>query len=277
MERVQSEAVRQSLTPQTLREQITALAGDLCGYLIAHGKQLNPPDDPNTTGFEFVPDDMEVVNSFEQEFGARLAAVRLGLGNVGMLLGNIGEVLENGAANADDVSRIVDRLRDSVGLLDSRCGTKAPAAPASSPLPSAPIWEGHESEEAWRASITEQNRLITLAHSVDGLLNPAQIEMLWLYKGLCDIFAAEPLPERRDEPDSEARFVTAMNYRDSRILTRYAVEMKGKVLPFYQKLHLERSIHGAFVAMAEKPRRVEDIKSLTTQLLHFALADEGVQ
>ena len=115
-------------SPQTLREQTSALAGDLCGYLIEHRKELNPPDDPNSTGFEFIPDDLEIVSSFEQKFGERLRAVRLGLGNAGMLLSDIGEVLENGATNADDVRRIVDRLKDSVGLLDSRCGTKAPAA-----------------------------------------------------------------------------------------------------------------------------------------------------
>jgi hypothetical protein len=116
-----------SPNPQGLRGQITDLAGDLCGYLISHGKELDPPHDPDANGLEFIPDDMEIVNSFDLEFGARLAAVRTGLGNVGLLLSNIGEVLEGGAANASSVRYIIDRLRDSIGLLDSRCGTKVPA------------------------------------------------------------------------------------------------------------------------------------------------------
>jgi hypothetical protein len=111
-------------SPQDLRKNITALAGDLCGYLIGYGKELNPPFDPSATGSESLPDDPEIVATFTQRFGSRLAVVRDGLGNRNLLLGNIGEVLEGGARNGEDVWRIVLRLRDSLGLLDHRSGTK---------------------------------------------------------------------------------------------------------------------------------------------------------
>jgi len=116
-------------SPQDVRDQITALAGDLCGYLIALSKKLYVPPDP-TAVYNIMPDpdEPEIVESFERRFGDRLRTARTGLGNVGMLLSNIGDVLENGATNADSVRRIIECLEDSVRLLDTRCGTKATQA-----------------------------------------------------------------------------------------------------------------------------------------------------
>jgi len=60
----------------------------------------------------------------------------------------------------------------------------------------APPWEGYESEEAWRAAIAEQNRLVSLAHSVEGLLNPLQIEVIALRKELMGFVSqCGPFPE----------------------------------------------------------------------------------
>ncbi len=118
------EVVTPQRTPQNLRNEIAALAGDLCGYLIAHGRELNPPDDPSTNGFEVIPEEPDIIATFEREFSEQLMAVRTGLGNVGMLLGDTGEILEDGALHVDDVRRIIDRLVQSIGLLDSRFGTK---------------------------------------------------------------------------------------------------------------------------------------------------------
>ena len=43
-----------------------------------------------------------------------------------------------------------------------------------------PPWSGYESEQAWRSSIDEQNRLVNLGHSVDGYFTSLQIDALHL-------------------------------------------------------------------------------------------------
>jgi hypothetical protein len=53
-----------------------------------------------------------------------------------------------------------------------------PVASASPPQASyePTAWEGYDSEEAWVAAITEQNRLVNLGRSVDGLITPFKIK-----------------------------------------------------------------------------------------------------
>lgn len=52
------------------------------------------------------------------------------------------------------------------------------------PTESPPPWEGYESEQRRRESIAEQNRLVDLGRSVDGLLQPLQIDALRYTKDL---------------------------------------------------------------------------------------------
>jgi hypothetical protein len=47
-----------------------------------------------------------------------------------------------------------------------------------------PLWAGHGSEEDWHASIAEQNRLVELGRTIDGLLIPLQVDTLRLSKYL---------------------------------------------------------------------------------------------
>jgi hypothetical protein len=43
-----------------------------------------------------------------------------------------------------------------------------------------PAWSGFESEQVWRESIAFQNKLIELGRSIDGVLNPIQIDAIRL-------------------------------------------------------------------------------------------------
>ena len=47
-----------------------------------------------------------------------------------------------------------------------------------------PPWSGHESEQAWKYSINEQNRILSIGHSVDGLFTPLQLDAFRLAKDM---------------------------------------------------------------------------------------------
>lgn len=59
-----------------------------------------------------------------------------------------------------------------------------------------PPWQGHESEEAWKSSINEQNRLVNLGHFVDGMFEPLQIEAIRVANDMMGFVSSfEPIPE----------------------------------------------------------------------------------
>jgi hypothetical protein len=63
-----------------------------------------------------------------------------------------------------------------------------------------PAWAGYESEQAWRDGIAQQNRLIELGRSIDGLFTQLQIETFHLAKGMRDL-AVEMGPRPSVNPD----------------------------------------------------------------------------
>jgi hypothetical protein len=69
------------------------------------------------------------------------------------------------------------------------------------PEPSVPLpWEGYSSEEACKSATAEQNRLVKLGQSVDGLLTPLQTEIINLRADLVaflDEYGSFPEPPNR--------------------------------------------------------------------------------
>jgi hypothetical protein len=61
-------------------------------------------------------------------------------------------------------------------------------------------WQGFESEEAWKKAVAEQGRLVSLGHSVDGLLTPLQIEAFRLANEVQSFYAeVGPQPQYPEE------------------------------------------------------------------------------
>jgi hypothetical protein len=138
-------------TGKELRGEITALMGDLYGYLAHHRQSLVPePFDLKVTGLEDEVEDHEIVATFIPQFGDRLKRVQESLANLGMVGETVGTmtgeptILERGASDAEDIHDIIKALKNVVVHIDSRFGTYRRAKIESQPSlasPAGPVIE----------------------------------------------------------------------------------------------------------------------------------------
>lgn len=108
-------------------------------------------------------------------------------------------------------------------------------------------WRQYASEEVWKQSIAEQNRLIELGRSMEGVLTSTQIEILRLRRSIIKWFADLPECPVMDATGLEADNAdrrTAANSRkifewSERIRHAYAIEFAPKVVEVAHKLGLD--------------------------------------
>lgn len=114
-------------SPEELREQVTALAGDLCAFLMNNNQEINPPHvDDGYAGLGDIPDDPGIRDEFPAKFGVRIRQVQSYLGERTLLaervdFSSVGDVLQSKVRNAGDVRSIIRALDRAKYAIDEKC------------------------------------------------------------------------------------------------------------------------------------------------------------
>lgn len=99
-------------------------------------------------------------------------------------------------------------------------------------------WRQYESEEVWKQSIAEQNRLIELGRSIDGKLNPIQVEILETLSTLRNLLSdLGALPDYNPSPNLTveglsaklSEYNTAIRIWSTKADARYRLEAANKI------------------------------------------------
>ena len=106
------------------------------------------------------------------------------------------------------------------------------------------------------------------------LLSPLQVEILSLRKGLIDLLASEPMPERDGAFDSEARSLTANHKRDERLISKYEGDLKIKTIALFRQLKLTGRPGGGMVPLAVNAKLAPHFEVLIKALWTAAEAKE---
>jgi hypothetical protein len=146
-------------------------------------------------------------------------------------------------------------------------------------------WAGYESEQAWRSSINEQNRLVNLGHVIDGLFSPRQADAFLFVKELSGFIrqSMTSFPEHLDSRSSSIDEIRARS--DERIEWRKRIESsyqlqfeerKRKLFLGFKAAgvnpHTSFLLPGARKIEEEIPRTIACIVVMAHEINHIKLA-----
>jgi hypothetical protein len=138
-----------------------------------------------------------------------------------------------------------------------------------------PLWQGHESEEAWRASIDEQNRLINLGHFVDGIFDQLQIEAIKLATDMrAFVSSFEPIPEYTGEKKDD-ELALRIKWRE-RFRAAYKLNFDERERQLLLKFQQRNLSPGHIEALQHVRKLEEEIKIRAANYVAMAHQINGV-
>lgn len=150
-----------------------------------------------------------------------------------------------------------------------------------------PLWTGYGSEQAWRAAIDEQNRLVALGHLADGALGPYQIEAIKIVKDLRELLhelGPQPVCDTTsylNDPDLNAKELSRWHDEiepwRKKLRSKFALNIAPRVKELMHRFGEQGIAANPLIHYSEVIQNEQQVPVLQAQLICLAYRMDGIK